>query len=80
MKKFICLVLLLCGQLAPASATPATVPVPDPAEVYDCTVKAKLYLITEAGVFGVGFSVTADTCSEAYQGLSQAIAGFLNAF
>lgn len=72
MKKFICLVLLLCGQLAPASASPA--------KVYDCTVKAKLYLITEAGVFGVGFSVTADTCSEAYQGISQAIAGFLNAF
>ncbi len=79
MKKFLCLVLLLCGQLAPAASHMANVPEPQPETFYDCTVSVKLYFLTEAGVIGVGLRVTAGTCSEAYQGIRQGIIGFLNA-
>lgn len=79
MKKFICLILLLCGHLAPAAAMPATAPEHGPAEVYDCTVSVKLYILTEAGVISFGLNATAGTCSEAYQGIRQGIVGFLNA-
>ena len=83
MKKFIGLALLLCLYLAPARAMSGPAGRPGETNIqgpYDCTVSARVYLITEAGVIGVGLSITAGTCSEAYQGISQAISGFLRAF
>lgn len=45
-----------------------------------CTVSVRVYVLTEAGLIGVGFSVTAETCSEAYGGIRDAVSGFLKAF
>ncbi len=83
MKKFICLSLALGWVFAATAADPGTNPrMPDPpvpgAEA--CTVSARVYVVTEAGVIGVGFSISAETCSEAYAGIRQAISGFLKVF
>ena len=82
MKKYIGLVMLLCAHLAPAPALPA--PPGGPLKPFacgpeSCTVSAKLYFLTEAGLIGIGISVTAGTCSEAYQGILDAFSGFLEA-
>ncbi len=82
MKKFLSLALLFCLQLAPATAMPAGeaatagIAIAHP---FDCTVSAKVYVLTDAGLIGVGLSVTAGSCSEAIQGIRLAITGFLKA-
>jgi hypothetical protein len=83
MRKFLCLALAFGWILALAAA-----PQPPRHSMADlpvsgseaCTVSARVYLITETGLIGVGFSITAETCSEAYSGVRQAVLGFLKAF
>ena len=83
MKKFICLSLALGWAITAAAAFPGahrTMPDPPVHVPEACTVSARVYVVTEAGVIGVGFSITAETCSEAYAGIRQAISGFLKSF
>ena len=83
MRMFICLALAMVWGLAGAAATHAprqgVTDLPDPGWE-TCTVSARVYILTEAGLIGVGFSITAETCSEAYAGIRQAVSGFLKAF
>ena len=83
MRKFICLALALGWMLALAAAPqgprPGMADLPGPG-ADACTVSARVYVLTEAGLIGVGFSVTAETCCEGYAGIRAAILGFLNAF
>ena len=83
MKKFICLIWALGWALPGAAAPPESdrhrAGAPAPAWE-SCTLSARVYVLTEAGLIGVGFSITAGTCSEAYGGIRQAISGFLKAF
>lgn len=82
MKKCIGLVMLLCAHLAPAPVLPAPAGgalKPFVCGPESCTVSAKLYFLTQAGLIGIGVSVTASTCSEAYQGIRDAFYGFLEA-
>jgi len=83
MRKRICLTLALAWNLAGAAPPP-----PATDHLFDspatgaeaCTLSARVYILTEAGLIGVGFSITAETCSEAYGGIREAISGFLSAF
>lgn len=83
MRTFLCLALALgwahtLAALPPGpSCAMADPPVPG---LESCTVSARVYVITETGLIGVGFSITAETCSDAYSGIRQAIVGFLKAF
>ncbi len=45
---------------------------------FSCTIGFKVYVPTQSGVVGFGMSITADTCEEAREGMSDAIAGFIS--
>jgi hypothetical protein len=47
-------------------------------EDYSCTRSIKVYIPTPAGIIGVGFSITADTCAEADAGIGEAVRGFIS--
>ncbi len=49
------------------------------ASIDSCTYSMKIYVVTDAGIVGVGFSITADTCEEARAGVLAAIRGFVEA-
>ncbi|MEP6262457.1 MAG: hypothetical protein ABJ092_12830 [Gillisia sp.] len=45
---------------------------------FSCTVSFKVYIPTASGIYGVGMSITADTCEEANQGMMEAVKGFIS--
>lgn len=45
---------------------------------FSCTIGFKVYVLTQSGIVGFGMSITADTCEEAREGMSDAIAGFIS--
>jgi hypothetical protein len=44
---------------------------------FNCTLSVKVYIPTEAGIIGIGLSITASTCEEAEAGITDAIRGFI---
>ena len=45
---------------------------------FSCTISFKVYIPTTSGIYGVGMSITADTCEQARQGMQEAVEGFIS--